>query len=64
MQIKADSACMLTLESWSFPVLGEVSFSTRTLPNCYNVYVRFREGQGLKVLTKNIEVFFRLRDLK
>ena len=46
---------MLTLESWSFPVLGEVSFSTRTLPNRYNVYVRFREGQGLKVLTKNIE---------
>ena len=25
---------MLTLESWRFPVLGEVSYSTRTLPNC------------------------------
>ena len=25
--------CMLTLESWRFPVLGEVYFCTRTLPN-------------------------------
>ena len=27
------SKYMLTLESWRFPVLGEVSFCTRTLPN-------------------------------
>ena len=32
--------CMLTLESWRFPVLGEVSFCVRTLLNCKRNKVR------------------------